>query len=166
MYQPLQKNVNDYNPDNNSHFLLLQDYFPDVWNWFKLRYGICRHNLTPMYYTQKLQPSGTTLLSHAATANCLSAKYTNTCGKRWQKQAATGVKYWNSLTNNDTCLTSPLSTWGRGLSCSSIEREYCEQSTQQKECKQYLLNVGTHVKYHRCPEGFSPKRGSHATNDG
>jgi hypothetical protein len=32
MYQPLHKL---YNPNNNSHFLLLQDYFPAVANWLK-----------------------------------------------------------------------------------------------------------------------------------
>jgi hypothetical protein len=36
------KHVYNYNPHNNSHFLLPQDYFPAVKNWVKLRYGICR----------------------------------------------------------------------------------------------------------------------------
>ena len=27
----------NYIPHNNSHFLLLQEYFPAVANWFKLR---------------------------------------------------------------------------------------------------------------------------------
>ena len=31
----------NYNPHNNSHFLLLQDYFPAVANWLKLRSYIC-----------------------------------------------------------------------------------------------------------------------------
>ena len=31
----------NYNPHNNSHFLLLQDYFPAVVNWLKLRSYIC-----------------------------------------------------------------------------------------------------------------------------
>ena len=31
----------NYNPHNNSLFLLLQDYFPAVANWLKLRFHIC-----------------------------------------------------------------------------------------------------------------------------
>jgi hypothetical protein len=38
---PLQKCINPYkiyyNPHNNSHFLLLQDYFLTVENWLKLK---------------------------------------------------------------------------------------------------------------------------------
>ena len=36
MYEPI-----NYNP----HFLLLQDYFPAVANWLKLRSYTCRHRL-------------------------------------------------------------------------------------------------------------------------
>jgi hypothetical protein len=35
----------NYNPHNNSHSLLLQDYFLAVENWLKLRSYICRLNM-------------------------------------------------------------------------------------------------------------------------
>ena len=41
MYQPRQKISMNYNWHNNSHFRLLQDYFPAVANWLKLRSDIC-----------------------------------------------------------------------------------------------------------------------------
>lgn len=31
----------NFNPYNNPHFLMLQDYFPAVQNWLKLRSNIC-----------------------------------------------------------------------------------------------------------------------------
>ena len=41
MYQPLQKISINYNPHNNSPFLLLLDYYPAVANRLKLRSYIC-----------------------------------------------------------------------------------------------------------------------------
>jgi hypothetical protein len=40
---PTKKSIN-YNPYNNSHFLLLQDYFPAVAKWLKLRSYICSYS--------------------------------------------------------------------------------------------------------------------------
>ena len=41
---PYKKMAINYNPHNNSHFLLLQDYFPAVVKWLKLRSYICSYS--------------------------------------------------------------------------------------------------------------------------
>ena len=48
---------NNYNPHNNPHFLLLQDCFPAVAHWLKLRSYICtmhtqRHTHSQFYASQ------------------------------------------------------------------------------------------------------------------
>ena len=44
------KMSSNYNPHNNSHFLMLQDYFPVVANWLKLRSYICTPGCSKSYF--------------------------------------------------------------------------------------------------------------------